>query len=100
MAATTAGDAMAAAPTNPVTQKMAAGGVALGLGVRMSRSAEIARIARATGHDFLFIDLQHSLFGLETVGHIAQAALALGIARWRGCARCGTPTSRRCWTTG
>ena len=71
---------MAAAPTNPVTQKMAAGGVALGLGVRMSRSAEIARIARATGHDFLFIDLQHSLFGLETVGHIAQAALALGIA--------------------
>jgi 2-keto-3-deoxy-L-rhamnonate aldolase RhmA len=70
------------APTliNPVKQKLAAGGVALGLGVRMSRSAEIARIAKATGHDFLFIDLQHSLFGLETIGHIAQTAVAIGIA--------------------
>jgi 2-keto-3-deoxy-L-rhamnonate aldolase RhmA len=65
---------------NPVKEKLAAGGIALGLGVRMSRSAEIARIARATGHDFLFIDVQHSLFTLETIGHIAQAALALGVA--------------------
>ena len=65
---------------NPIKQKLAAGGVALGLGVRMSRSAEIARIARATGHDFLFLDLQHSLFNPETIGHIAQAAVALGIA--------------------
>jgi 2-keto-3-deoxy-L-rhamnonate aldolase RhmA len=66
--------------SNPVKEKLAAGGVALGLGVRMSRSAEIARIAKATGHDFLFIDVQHSLFTLETIGHIAQAALAIGIA--------------------
>jgi len=66
--------------TNPVKAKIAAGGAALGLGVRMSRSAEIARIAHATGHDFLFVDVQHSLFGLETIGHIAQAALAIGIA--------------------
>jgi 2-keto-3-deoxy-L-rhamnonate aldolase RhmA len=65
---------------NPVKAKIAAGGVALGLGVRLVRSAEVARIARATGHDFLFLDLQHSLFNLETLGHIAQAALALGVA--------------------
>jgi 2-keto-3-deoxy-L-rhamnonate aldolase RhmA len=65
---------------NPVKEKLAAGGTALGLGVRLSRSAEIARIARATGHDFLFIDVQHSLFNPETIGHIAQAATALGIA--------------------
>lgn len=65
---------------NPVKAKLAAGGTALGLGVRLSRSAEIARIARATGHDFLFIDVQHSLFNLETIGHIAQAAVALGVA--------------------
>lgn len=64
---------------NPVKEKLAAGGIVLGLGVRMSRSAEIARIARATGHDFLFIDVQHSLFNLETIGHIAQAALAIGV---------------------
>ncbi|TDH58675.1 aldolase [Dankookia rubra] len=70
----------APALSNPVKAKLAAGGTALGLGVRMSRSAEIARIARATGHDFLFIDVQHSLFNLETIGHIAQAAVALGVA--------------------
>jgi 2-keto-3-deoxy-L-rhamnonate aldolase RhmA len=65
---------------NPVKEKIAAGGVALGLGVRLGRSADIARIARASGHDFLFLDLQHSLFDLETLGHLAQASLALGIA--------------------
>ena len=70
----------AAVPGNPVKEKIAAGGVALGLGVRLVRSAEIARIARATGHDFLFLDLQHSLFNLETLGHVAQAAVALGVA--------------------
>jgi len=67
-------------PINPVKAKIAAGGAALGLGVRLVRSAEIARIARASGHDFLFLDMQHSLFNLETLGHIAQAALALGVA--------------------
>jgi len=59
---------------------MKAGGVALGLSVRLARSADIARIARATGHDFLFIDGQHSIFNLETIAHMAQAALAIGVA--------------------
>jgi len=71
---------MSDVPINPVKRKLAAGGVALGVGVRLVRSAEIARIARASGHDFLFIDVQHSLFNLETIGHLAQAAQALGIA--------------------
>jgi 2-keto-3-deoxy-L-rhamnonate aldolase RhmA len=35
---------------------------------------------RASGHDFLFIDVQHAIFSLETIGHIAQAALGCGIA--------------------
>lgn len=70
----------ASMPANPVKARIAAGGAALGLGVRLVRSAEIARIARASGHDFLFLDVQHSLFNLETLGHIAQAALALGVA--------------------
>ena len=52
------------------------------------RSGDIARIASATGHDFMFIDAQHSIFSVETIGHIAQAALACGIAplvRVRSC---------------
>src|SRR4029077_3199072 len=47
-----------------------------------------ARIAKATGHDFLFMDTQHSLFSLETIGHVALTALGVGLApfvRVRGC---------------
>ena len=71
--------------TNPVKERMAAGEAVLGLNVRMARSADLAHIAKGTGHDFIFIDTQHSLFNLETVGHVAQAAWdrhrADGIAR-------------------
>ena len=42
--------------TNPVKTKIKAGGAALGMGVRLSRSPDVARIAKASGHDFIFID--------------------------------------------
>lgn len=73
---------------NPVKERMQAGDVALGMIVRLARSGDIARIARTTGHDFIFMDTQHSLFSLETIGHIAQAALGCGVAplvRARSC---------------
>jgi 2-keto-3-deoxy-L-rhamnonate aldolase RhmA len=66
--------------SNPVRRRMEAGELALGLIVRLARAGDIARIARATGHDFLFIDVQHAIFSLETIGHIAQAALGCGVA--------------------
>ncbi|WP_426958375.1 HpcH/HpaI aldolase family protein [Muricoccus radiodurans] len=66
--------------TNPVKERLAAGQPALGINVRTCRSADIARIAKTSGHDFLFIDTQHSVFDLETIIHIAQTALAIGIA--------------------
>jgi 2-keto-3-deoxy-L-rhamnonate aldolase RhmA len=66
--------------TNPAKERMRAGEAALGMNVRLGRSADIARIAKATGHDFIFIDIQHSIFNLETIVHIAQTALAIGIA--------------------
>jgi len=65
---------------NPVKEKLRAGEVVLGITVRMGRSAEIARIAKTTGHDFLFIDVQHSIYNLETIAHIANTALAIGVA--------------------
>ena len=65
---------------NPVKTMMREGKVALGMNVRLARSGDIARIAKSSGHDFIFIDMQHSLFNLETVGHIAQAALRRGTA--------------------
>ena len=73
---------------NPVKKRMQAGDVALGMIVRLARSGDIARIAKTTGHDFIFMDGQHSLFSLETIGHIAQTALGCGVAplvRVRSC---------------
>ena len=73
---------------NPVKELLKAGKVALGMNVRVVKSGDIARIAKTTGHDFLFIDLQHSLFNIESVGHIAQVALSIGVAplvRVRSC---------------
>ncbi|MBI4192130.1 MAG: aldolase [Betaproteobacteria bacterium] len=73
---------------NPVKELMKAGKVALGMLVRLAHSGDIARIAKTSGHDFIFIDGQHSLFTVETIGHIAQAALGCGVAplvRVRSC---------------
>ena len=65
---------------NAALERMRAGDLALGLVVRLARSGEIARIAKTAGHDFLFVDTQHALFSLETIGHIAQAAMGCGVA--------------------
>ena len=65
---------------NPVKARLAAGDVALGMPIRLGRSADIVRIARATGHDFIFIDVQHAIFNLETIANLCNVALALGIA--------------------
>jgi staphyloferrin B biosynthesis citrate synthase len=64
---------------NGVKEKVRSGGVALGMTVRLGRSPDIARIAKTTGHDFLFIDTQHSVFDLETIVGIAHTALGIGI---------------------
>ena len=65
---------------NPVKARMRAGDVALGLNVRIGRSADIVRVAKATGHDFVFIDVQHPIFNIETIAHMAHTALAIGVA--------------------
>jgi staphyloferrin B biosynthesis citrate synthase len=73
---------------NPAKERMRSGDVALGLIVRLARSGDIARVAKTSGHDFIFIDGQHAIFTRETVGHIAQAALGCGVAplvRVRSC---------------
>ena len=65
---------------NPALERMRAGDVALGMLVRLGRSGDIARIAKTTGHDFIFLDVQHAIYSLETIGHIAQAALGVAFA--------------------
>src|SRR5262245_6392406 len=66
--------------TNPGRERLKARGVSLGMTVPLGRSPDIARSANATGHEFIFIDTQHSIFDLETITAIAHTALAIGIA--------------------
>ena len=73
---------------NPVMRRMKEDELAIGMVIRLSRSGDVARIAKSSGHDFLFIDTQHAIFSLETIGHIAQVALGCGVAtlvRARSC---------------
>jgi 2-keto-3-deoxy-L-rhamnonate aldolase RhmA len=73
---------------NAVKELFKADKVALGMIARIARSGDIARIAKTTGHDFVFVDGQHALYSAETTGHIAQAALGCGVvpmARVRSC---------------
>ena len=64
---------------NPARERMQSGGVALGLGLRHTRNVEIAKIGRAAGFDWLFIDLEHNAMSIETAQQIACAALDAGI---------------------
>jgi 4-hydroxy-2-oxoheptanedioate aldolase len=50
------------------------------LGVRSSRTADIARIARSTGHHAIWVDLEHSTMPIDTAALICAAALDLGLA--------------------
>ena len=79
---------MAELMKNAVKEMMKEGKVALGMIARVARSGDIARIAKTSGHDFVFVDGQHALYSVETTGHIAQAALGCGVvpmARVRSC---------------
>jgi staphyloferrin B biosynthesis citrate synthase len=67
-------------PMNPIRARIAGGGVALGLIVRAVRSGDIALIARASDHDFLFIDTQHAAFNRESVANIIIAARGAGVS--------------------
>jgi 2-keto-3-deoxy-L-rhamnonate aldolase RhmA len=65
---------------NSVKERLARGEVASSMIVRLTRSIEIAQIAKTAGFDSLYVDLEHSSLSLETTSQICCAALACGIA--------------------
>jgi 4-hydroxy-2-oxoheptanedioate aldolase len=50
------------------------------LGVRGSRTPDIARIARSTGHHAIWVDLEHSTMPIDTAASICAAAMDIGLA--------------------
>jgi 2-keto-3-deoxy-L-rhamnonate aldolase RhmA len=65
---------------NPARVRLARGEVAIGVGVRSSRTVDIAPAMVTAGFDWLFIDLEHGTTSLDTAAQIAVAAHAAGIA--------------------
>jgi 2-keto-3-deoxy-L-rhamnonate aldolase RhmA len=71
---------MPAAVRNIAREKLEQGQLALGVGIRLVRSVEIAKAMAVAGFDWLFLDMEHGVMSLEACAQIAIAALDAGIA--------------------
>src|SRR5262245_8345137 len=65
--------------TNRMQERLARGEVALCMGTRLARTAEIAMIAESCGFDALYVDMEHCTISLDDVAQICVAALPVGI---------------------
>lgn len=64
---------------NTTKRKLQHGELALGLGVRQSRTADHAFLCKTCGFDWLFIDLEHTSLSIEQTSNMCVAAMAAGI---------------------
>ena len=64
---------------NHTRQRLAAGKIAIGMGLRLARTVDIATIGKTCGYDWLFIDMEHNSMDVDTAAQIAMAALPVGI---------------------
>lgn len=65
---------------NPARERLAKGELALGIGLRQSRTVDIAPAMKTCGFDWLFIDLEHNSMTVDQAVQISVAANAAGIA--------------------
>ncbi|KAF2169748.1 hypothetical protein M409DRAFT_20163 [Zasmidium cellare ATCC 36951] len=64
---------------NPMRDKMSQGDVASTLIIKMMSGVEAPMLAKSTGFDGIFIDMEHSQLDLTAVSQMCQAALLAGI---------------------
>jgi len=62
-----------------VVERLKAGVPVLALGVRISRTPDIARIAKASGHHVIWVDLEHSSISIDAAVQICATALDIGL---------------------
>jgi 2-keto-3-deoxy-L-rhamnonate aldolase RhmA len=65
---------------NNAKRKLDAGGIAVSFGVHHLRTAAAPVIAAATGHDILFIDMEHGPYTVQEATQLCIAALPTGVA--------------------
>jgi 2-keto-3-deoxy-L-rhamnonate aldolase RhmA len=64
---------------NHIRKRLAEGGLALGFGVSNYRGGGVGMVAKATGFDWLFIDMEHGAMSVDDATRIAVAALGQGV---------------------
>jgi 2-keto-3-deoxy-L-rhamnonate aldolase RhmA len=64
---------------NQLKAKFAANDPSFILSVRLARTVDIIAMAASTGHDAIYIDLQHASMSLETASQMCMAGLATGV---------------------
>jgi len=65
--------------TNTIMARLARREHVAALGVRGARSPDIARLAKATGHHAIWVDLEHSAMPIDVAGAICATALDIGV---------------------
>jgi 2-keto-3-deoxy-L-rhamnonate aldolase RhmA len=66
--------------TNTAKNRLELGELALGVGLRQARTADIGKIMKTCGYDWLFIDMEHNSMSIDTAAQISVAAQDAGIA--------------------
>lgn len=64
---------------NQTRERLEKGETVFGSGLQVYRSPEIARTFAAAGFDYVFIDMEHGAFNLETVQDMIKASVDCGI---------------------
>ncbi len=65
--------------SNPARERLEAGELALGIGLRQARTVDIGKAMKTCGYDWLFIDMEHNSMDLDTATQISVAAQDAGI---------------------
>ena len=68
------------AVTNVMLDRLQAGELAIGVGLRQARTVDIGKAMKTAGFDWLFIDMEHSTMDVDTAVQISVAAQSAGIA--------------------
>ena len=64
---------------NTALSRLKSGELALGIGLRQTRSVDVGRIMKSCGYDWIFIDMEHGSMSVDTTAQISVAAADAGI---------------------
>ncbi|MCH8886459.1 MAG: aldolase [SAR324 cluster bacterium] len=64
---------------NRAKDKLEAGKLCIGLGLRAARTVEIGRVLATCGYDWAFIDMEHNSMSIDTAAQVAVACQDAGV---------------------